>query len=180
VLNRPSRRNQGGIIDVHEIRELQRPLKQLYKDDPVQAVIPAFASAVVDVSGVTCRISTRSGEITAGLHAAAGGSGELVCSADMILEALVACAGVTLAAVASAMSVPITSCRITADGHWDARGTLGVDRDAPVGLTDIALRFDIETDADAATVERLVELTERYCVVAQTLTAPPAITFALE
>jgi uncharacterized OsmC-like protein len=175
VLNRLSRRNLGGTIDAHEIRELQRPLKQLYQDDPSRALIPAFASAVVHVSDVTCRVSTGTAEVVAGLHAAAGGTGELACSADMLLEALVACAGVTFASVASAMSVPITSCRITADGQWDARGTLAVDREAPVGLTDIALRFEIEADADPETVARLVQLTERYCVIVQTLIAPPHI-----
>ena len=160
------------------LRDLQRPLKQRYKEDPGQAMIPAHASATIDIDGVTCRVTTSSTVVVAGLHPAAGGTGAFACSADMLLEGLVACAGVTLAAVASAMSVVITAGRIVADGHWDARGTLGVDREAPVGMTDITVRFELVTDADAETVARLIDLTERYCVIAQTLAAPPAVGFS--
>jgi uncharacterized OsmC-like protein len=112
----------------------------------------------------------------AGLHPATGGDGSLACSADMMLEALVACAGVTVSAVATAMGVKLRGGRVVAEGHWDARGTLGVDREAPVGLTDIALTFELDTDADAATVQRLVEMSERFCVIYQTLRAPPRLT----
>lgn len=116
------------------------------------------------------------GETDAGLHPATGGDGSLACSADMLLEALVACAGVTVSAVATAMGVKLRGGRVVAEGHWDARGTLGVDREAPVGLTDIALTFELDTDADAATVQRLVEMSERFCVIYQTLRAPPRLT----
>jgi uncharacterized OsmC-like protein len=164
-------------VDAHELRELQRPLKQRYKDDPSAARVPARAHARLDPAGVGCTISTWRGETKSGLHAAAGGTGDLACSADMLLEALVACAGVTLASVATAMSVDIRSGVVTAEGQWDARGTLAVDREAPVGITDVTLTFDLDTDADAATLERLVGLTERYCVIAQTLAHPPAVAF---
>src|SRR5947209_8018810 len=117
-----------------------------------------------------------SGPSEAGLHPATGGDGSLACSADMLLEALVACAGVTVSAVATAMGVKLRGGRVVAQGHWDARGTLGVDREAPVGLTDIALTFELDTDADAATVQRLVEMSERFCVIYQTLRGPPRLT----
>ena len=162
-------------MDASQLRDLQRPVKQGYRDDPASARTPARAEAFVDVDSLTCRISSAPGETVAGLHPAAGGTGEFACSADLLLDALVACAGVTMAAVATSMSIDVRSARITAEGWWDARGTLGVDRDAPVGLTDIALHFSLDTDADADRVARLVELTERYCVVAQTLAAPPVV-----
>ncbi len=157
-----------------ELRDLQRPLKQQYREDPASARVPARAEAVVDVGTISCTVGDAT---VAGLHPAAGGAGTLSCSADLLLQALVACAGVTLASVATAMSVDIRSARVTADGHWDARGTLGVDRETAVGLTDITVTFDIDTDADAQTVARLVSLTERYCVIAQTLATPPAVDF---
>lgn len=162
-------------MDASQLRELQRPVKQAYRDDPASARIPARGEAVVDVAALTSRIAHPHGDTVAGLHRAAGGTGELACSADLLLDALVACAGVTMAAVATSMGIEVRSARIVADGWWDARGTLGVDRDAPVGLTDVALHFSIDTDADADKVARLVELTERYCVVAQTLAAPPTL-----
>ena len=118
----------------------------------------------------------RDGEIDAGLHPATGGDGSLACSADMMLEALVACASVTVSAVATAMGVKLRGGRVVAQGQWDARGTLGGDREAPVGLTDIALTLELDTDADAATVRRLVEMSERFCVIYQTLRAPPRLT----
>lgn len=162
-------------MEASELRELQRPLKQGYRDDPASARTPARSEGVVDVATLTCRIASPAGDTIAGLHRAAGGTGEFACSADLLLDSLVACAGVTMAAVATSMGIPVRSARITADGWWDARGTLGVDRDAPVGLTDIALHFSLDTDADADKVARLVELTERYCVVAQTLAVPPVV-----
>jgi uncharacterized OsmC-like protein len=160
------------------LRDLQRPLKQAYKDDPGQARIPASATARLDVDGLTCTVSSWRSETVAGLHPAAGGTGEFACSADMLLEALVACAGVTLTSVATAMALEIRSATVRADGHWDARGTLGVDRDAPVGLTDVTLHFDLETDAADDVVARLVSLTERYCVIAATLANPPEVAFS--
>ncbi len=166
-------------MDASELRDLQRPLKQRYRDDPATARTPAHAEGVVDVATLTCRIVRVPGDTVAGLHPAAGGSGELACSADLLLEALVACAGVTLASVSTSMGVSMRSARILADGHWDARGTLAVDRAVPVGLTDVTLVFDLDTDADDATVARLVDLTERYCVIAQTLAAPPPVDFVV-
>lgn len=163
-------------VDATELRHLQRPLKQGYRDDPASALIPARAVGRLDVPTLTVTFDPRSG--AAGLHRAAGGTGEHTCSADMLLEALVACAGVTLAAVATAMAVPIRGAVVVAEGRWDARGTLGVDRDVPVGLTDLSLRFELDTDADEATVDRLVTLAERYCVIAQTLAHPPAVAFS--
>ena len=118
---------------------------------------------------------SRGGETEAGLHPATGVDGKLACSADMLLEALVACAGVIIGAVATAMGIKLRGGRVIAEGHWDARGTLGVDREAPVGLTDVALTFELDTDADAAIVQRLVETTERYCVIYQTLRTPPRL-----
>jgi uncharacterized OsmC-like protein len=159
-----------------ELRDLQRPLKEQYRADASSAVIPAHARAVLDLDALSCTVGTSTGATVAGLHRAAGGSGELACSADLLLGALAACAGVTLASVATAMSVEIRSARVEASGHWDARGTLGVDKDVPVGMTDITLRFVVDTDADVETVSRLIDLTERYCVIAQTLASPPAVT----
>jgi uncharacterized OsmC-like protein len=166
-------------MDASMLRDLQRPLKRQYRDDAETARIPTRAEGIVDVDGLTCRIEDTGASTVAGLHAAAGGSGEWACSADLLLGALVGCAGVTLASVATSMGIALRGARIVAEGHWDARGTLAVDRDTPVGLTDIALTFDLDTDADEVTVARLAELTERYCVVAQTLAAPPRVVFSV-
>lgn len=156
-------------MNVEQLRAIQAPLKQRYRNDPASARIPARAEARLDAASIACTIVGRDGPVVAGLHRAAGGSGELACSADMLLEALVACAGVTLCAVAMAMEVTLRAGRIVAEGVWDARGTLGVDRTAPVGLTDITLHFDIDSDADPAKLERMIQATERYCVILQTL-----------
>ena len=162
-------------MNADALRALQAPLKQAYRDDPATARIPAHAEATLDLSDIACTVPVWHGATVAGLHKAGGGSGELACSADMLLEALVACAGVTLRAVATAMGIEIRSAKVFADGHWDARGTLGVDKAAPVGLTDIALRFEIDSDADPAKLDRLVATAERYCVIFQTLKTPPAL-----
>jgi uncharacterized OsmC-like protein len=162
-------------MNADELRTLQAPLKQRYRDDAASARIAARAEAVLDMGDIACTIASPHGEIRAGLHPAAGGSGALACSADMLLEALVACAGVTLRAVATAMGIPLRSGRIVAEGTWDARGTLGVDRAAPIGLTDIALRFALDTDADDEKRARLIATTERYCVILQTLKNPPRV-----
>ena len=162
-------------MEAQDLRDLQRPLKQKYKDDPLSALIPAHAEGRIDVASLTCTIAAGQ-QLTAGLHAAAGGSGALACSADLLLQSLVACAGVTFASVATAMGVPIRSARVEAHGQWDARGTLAVDRDAPVGVTDVTLRFRIDSEADDLTLERLVGLAERYCVVAQTLAHATSVT----
>ena len=162
-------------MDANELRALQAPLKKQYREQPETARMPARAEAVLDLEHVACRVRSWAGDIEAGLHPATGGDGSLACSADMLLEALVACAGVTISAVATAMSVKLRGGRVIAEGHWDARGTLGVDRDVPVGLSDIALTFELDTDADAATVQRLVEMSERFCVIYQTLRSPPRL-----
>ncbi|HJU19109.1 MAG TPA: OsmC family protein [Stellaceae bacterium] len=162
-------------MDANELRALQAPLKTQYREQPETARIPARAEARLDPERVACAVRSWHGETEAGLHPAAGGDGSLACSADMLLEALVACAGVTVGAVATAMGVIVRGGRVVAESYWDARGTLGIDRAAPVGLSDITLRFELDTDADAATVERLVATSERYCVIYQTLRNPPRL-----
>jgi len=162
-------------MDASELRALQAPLKKQYREHPETARTPARAEAVLDQDRVACRVRSWSGETDAGLHPATGGDGSLACSADMLLEALAACAGVTMSAVATAMGIKLRGGRVIAEGHWDARGTLGVDREVAVGLTDIAFQFELDTDADAATVQRLVEMTERFCVIYQTLRMPPRL-----
>ena len=163
-------------MNADQLRAVQAPLKQRYRDEPASARIPARAEAVLDADDIACTIAGRTGPVVAGLHPAAGGNGALACSADMLLEALVACAGVTLRAVATAMGVTIRTGRIIAEGVWDARGTLGIDRGVPVGLSEISLRFAIDSDADAAKLERMIQTTERYCVILQTLRTPPSVT----
>jgi uncharacterized OsmC-like protein len=165
-------------MDANELRALQAPLKKQYREQPETARMPARAEAMLDVERVACRVRSWAGETDAGLHPATGGDGSLACSADMLLEAFVACAGVTISAVATAMGVKLRGGRVIAEGHWDARGTLGVDREAPVGVTDIVLKLELDTDADAATVQRLVEMTERFCVIYQTLRTPPRLSVA--
>ncbi len=166
-------------MNVEELRAVQAPLKQRYRDDPASARIPARAEARIAGLDIAVAVPGWHGETVAGLHKAAGGSGDLACSADMLLEALVACAGVTLRAVATAMGISLRGGRIVAEGIWDARGTLAIDKAAPVGLTDITLRFEIDTDADAAKLERLIASTERYCVIFQTLRTPPRLSAVL-
>lgn len=166
-------------MNANELRALQAPLKQRYRETPDAARVAARAECRLDPGNVACTIPAWHGDISAGLHPATGGDGTLACSADMLLEALVACAGVTLRAVATAMSVPIRAGRIVAEGVWDARGTLGIDKAAPVGLTEIALRFEIDADADPAVLERMVQTTERYCVILQTLRTPPQVSVSV-
>jgi len=167
-------------MNAEELRAKQAPLKQLYRDTPEAARIPARAEGILDPhDDIACTVRAWHGEVTAGLHKAGGGSGELACSADMLLEAMVACAGVTFRAVATAMGVTIRSGRIIAEGIWDARGTLGVDRNTPVGLTEISMKFDIDCDADAAKLERMIQTTERYCVILQTLKTPPKLSVSI-
>ena len=163
-------------MDAETLRAVQAPLKQRYRDTPDAARVPARAEARLEADGIACTVPSWRGETHAGLHPATGGTGELACSADMLLEAVVACAGVTLRAVATASGVSIRSGRVIAEGAWDARGTLGIDRAVPVGLTDIALRFEIDSDADPAKLDRMIQTTERYCVILQTLRNPPRIT----
>ena len=166
-------------MNAEELRAKQAPLKQLYRDNPAAALVPAHAEATLDLSDIACDVPGWHGTTKAGLHKAGGGSGQLACSADMLLEAMVACAGVTLRAVATAMGVTIRGGKISADGIWDARGTLAIDRNTPVGLTEVTLKFDIDCDADAAKLERMIQTTERYCVILQTLKTPPKLSVAI-
>jgi uncharacterized OsmC-like protein len=167
-------------MDATELRELQRPLKQMYRDDPASALVPLRAEGRLDGDGVTCTVRTWAGDTRAGLHPATGGDGGDACSGDMLLEALAACAGVTLRSVATALGVTLVDARVLVEGGFDARGTLGVDRDVPVGLTDVTVTFSFGTDADEEKIGRLVELAERYCVVAQTLRNRPSVTIRHE
>ena len=155
-------------MDAAELRHLQAPLKECYAEDPEAALVRHGAVGRLE-EGVACGVETWAGRVEAGLHAAAGGDGSQGCSANMLLEALVACAGVTLKAVATAMDVEIRGGDIIAEGDVDFRGTLAVSKEVPVGFQEIRLKFRIETPADAETAERLFRLTERYCVVYQTL-----------
>lgn len=161
-------------MNADTLRALQAPLKQKYRDEPQSALVTLRASGEA-TEAVSCKVETGRALVEAGLHPATGGDGSLACSGDMLLEALVACAGVTLRAVATAIGVELRDARITAEGDLDFRGTLGVSKDVPVGFRDIRLRFDLDTDADESKRADLVRLTERYCVVLQTLRRPPEI-----
>jgi uncharacterized OsmC-like protein len=161
-----------------ELRELQAPLKARYRDDPEAAQITLSASGELG-AGISCSVATGRALAQAGLHPASGGDGSLVCSGDMLLQALVACAGVTLNAVATSLGIDVSSGQVRADGDLDFRGTLGVDRGAPVGFTAIRLTFELDTDADEEQLAILKRLTERYCVVYQTLAGTPALTTEL-
>lgn len=161
-----------------ELRALQAPLKDRYRHDPAAASITLRAEAELDAAAVSCRVDTGRALVEAGLHPATGGTGELACSGDLLLQALVACAGVTLRAVATALEVPVRGGTVHAEGDLDFRGTLGVSKEVPVGFREIRLRFELDTDAEAAQLERLLALTERYCVVLQTLRAPPVVRLA--
>ncbi len=163
-------------MDANALRDLQRPLKQMYREAPMSARVPLRAESRVVGDGITCTVETWPGPTRAGLHMATGGDGSDACSADMLVEALAACAGVTLRSDATAIGVKLLDARVVVDGHFDARGTLGVDPEIPVGLTDVTITFSFETDAGEEKVNRLVELAERYCVVAQTLRNPPTVT----
>ena len=159
-----------------ELRALQAPLKEGYKHNPQTALIQARAEGVITGEALACRVQTFAGPAVAGLHPAAGGDGSQACSADMLMQALVACAGVTMKSVATAMGIELRQVKVIGEGTWDARGTLGVDRTVPVGLTEAALTFEIDSPADPERLEKLVQLTERYCVIYQTLAAPPRLT----
>ena len=165
-------------VDRDELRALQAPLKESYKDTPEAALVTLSAQGELG-QGVSCSVQTGSALAQAGLHPASGGDGSLLCSGDMLLEALVACAGVTLQAVATSLEIPVASGRVHAEGDLDFRGTLGVDREAPVGFTEIRLSFDLDTDADEEQLALLQKLTERYCVVFQTLASSPTISATL-
>ncbi len=161
-------------MEREELRALQSPLKERYASEPGAALVTLAASGSLG-EGVSCSVETGRALATAGLHPATGGDGALLCSGDMLLEALVACAGVTLQAVATSLEIAVASGRVRAEGDLDFRGTLGVDREAAVGFTAIRLAFELDTDADAEQLETLRRLTERYCVVYQTLTGGAAV-----
>ena len=167
-------------MDAEQLRSLQAPLKTRYRDDPDAAVITLKASGELGAESITCKVETGRALVEAGLHPATGGDGLSLCSGDMLLEALVACAGVTLKAVATALGIPLASAKVSAEGDLDFRGTLGVAKDAPVGFAQIRLRFDVVTDATADKLEQLLRLTERYCVVYQTLKSGPPIEVKLD
>ena len=163
-------------MNASALRELQAPLKARYRDDPVTAQTPLAAFATWDSPGISTSVGTWSGITRAGLHPATGGDGSEACSGDMLLQALLACAGVTMRSVATAMGIDIATAELAADGMFDVQGTLGLSREVPVGVQDIHVIATLETDADDATLAKLAELTERYCVVAQTLGQRPSIT----
>ena len=162
-------------MDAETLRALQAPLKDQYKADAESAVITLTAQGGLDGEGVVCRVDTAKGLIEAGLHPATGGSGMEACSGNMLLDALVACAGVTVKAVATAIGFELNGGTVSAEGDLDFRGTLGVAKDAPVGFRAIRLTFDLDTPEPQDRIDQLIKLTERYCVVYQTLAKPPAL-----
>ena len=161
-------------MKAEELKALQAPIKERYRSEPGAAVVTLRAEGRIG-EGIACRVDTGRALVEAGLHPATGGSGMQACSGDMLLEALVACAGVTLKAVGTALSIKINDGKVTAEGDLDFRGTLGVAKDAPVGFREIRLRFELDSDASEEQKKKLVELTERYCVVLQTIRNAPAV-----
>ena len=166
-------------MDTEELRALQQPLKDAYRSDPASAVITLLARGELGAEEVSCSVETGRALAVAGLHPASGGDGTLACSGDMLLQALVACAGVTLRAVATSLGIGVAGGTVRAEGDLDFRGTLAVARDALVGFTAIRLNFDLDTDASPDQLDTLLRLTERYCVVYQTLARPAQLTAAL-
>ena len=162
-------------MNAEALRALQAPLKARYREHPASAYITLSATGRINAEALTCRVETRNAVVEAGLHPATGGSGREACSGDMLLQALVACAGVTLSAVATALAIPIRAGTVSAEGDLDFRGTLGVAKDVAVGFEKIRLRFALDTDASDDQLDTLLRLTERYCVVLQTLKVPPEI-----
>ena len=167
-------------MDATALRAMQAPLKERYKSDPKTALITLRAKGTLDDAHIACKVETGRALAVAGLHPATGGSGLELCSGDMLLEALVACAGVTLKAVSTALEIPLKSAKVAAEGDLDFRGTLGVAKDAPVGFAAIRLRFEVETNAPQDKLDQLLKLTERYCVVYQTLKSGPPIEVKLD
>ena len=162
-------------MDAAGLRALQAPIKEKYKSDPKTGMITLKAKGTLDEQNIACKVETGRALAVAGLHPATGGSGMELCSGDMLLEALVACAGVTVKAVATALEIPLKSGNVSAEGDLDFRGTLGVAKDAPVGFAQIRLRFDLDTDAPQDKLDQLLKLTERYCVVYQTIKSGPPV-----
>lgn len=166
-------------MDAEGLRAVQAPLKERYRESPGDALVTLTASGSLDGGDLVCRVETGRALVEAGLHPATGGTGVAACSGDMLLQALVACAGVTLRAVATALEIPVRGGTVEAEGDLDFRGTLAVDREAPVGFTDIRLRFALDTDAGEEQLATLLKLTERYCVVLQTLRRAPEVVAAI-
>ena len=160
-------------MDAEELRALQAPIKEKYRENAGSAMVTLKAKGVLDEMGIACKVDTGRAMITAGLHPASGGDGSQACSGDMLLEALVACAGVTLKAVATALGITLKGGTVSAEGDLDFRGTLGVDKTAPVGFAAIRLRFDLDCDEPPERIASLTKLTERYCVIYQSLAHPP-------
>src|SRR5579871_6270444 len=167
-------------MDSAALRALQAPIKERYKSAPQAAVITLKAKGALDDANIACKVETGRALAVAGLHPATGGSGLELCSGDMLLEALVACAGVTLKSVATAIDVPLKTGNVSAEGDLDFRGTLGVDKEAPVGFAEIRLRFDVDTDAPQDKLDLLLKLTERYCVVYQTIKNGPKVSVTMQ
>jgi len=167
-------------MDSAALRALQAPIKDRYKADPKAGLITLKAKGALDDTSIACKVETGRALAVAGLHSATGGSGLELCSGDMLLEALVACAGVTLKAVATALDIPLRSGAVSAEGDLDFRGTLGVAKEAPVGFAQIRLRFDLDTDAPQDKLDQLLKLTERYCVVYQTIRSGPPVEISLK
>ena len=167
-------------MDSAELRAMQAPIKERYKSDPQAAVITLKAKGTIDSESLSCKVEPGRALAVAGLHPATGGSGMELCSGDMLLEALVACAGVTLKAVATAIDIPLKSGVVSAEGDLDFRGTLGVAKEAPVGFAQIRLRFDVDTDVPQDKLDQLLRLTERYCVVYQTIKSGPPVEVSLK
>ena len=167
-------------MDSAALRALQAPIKERYKADAKAGLITLKAKGALDDTNIACKVETGRALAVAGLHPATGGSGLELCSGDMLLEALVACAGVTLKAVATALDIPLRSGTVSAEGDLDFRGTLGVAKDAPVGFAQIRLRFDLDTDAAQDELDQLLKLTERYCVVYQTIRGGPPVEITLK
>jgi uncharacterized OsmC-like protein len=167
-------------MDAAELRAMQAPMKDRYRNEPGTALITLKAKGTLDDSSIACKVETGRALATAGLHPATGGSGLELCSGDMLLEALVACAGVTLKAVSTALAIPLKSGTVSAEGDLDFRGTLGVAKDAPVGFREIRLRFDVDTEAPQEQLDQLLKLTERYCVVYQTIAKGPPVAIQMQ
>jgi uncharacterized OsmC-like protein len=162
-------------MDANELRAMQAPIKERYRNDASAAVVTLKAKGTLDDNNIVCKVETGRALHAAGLHPASGGSGLELCSGDMLLEALVACAGVTVKAVATALDIPLRAGTVSAEGDLDFRGTLGVAKDAAVGFRGIRLRFDLDTDAPQDKLDQLLKLTERYCVVYQTIKSGPPV-----
>ena len=161
-------------MNAQDLKALQAPIKDRYRNEPQAALVTLRARGRIG-EGIACRVDTARALVEAGVHPATGGSGSQACSGDMLLEALVACAGVTLKAVATALGIDLKDANVTAEGDLDFRGTLGIAKDASVGFREIRLHFDLETDAPPEQRKKLIELTERYCVLLQTLRQPPPV-----